>query len=297
MTLSMLRYTKLPAQYPCAIKSGVTTVAPSAFIVATVLLESMQALACRSISHQHCVLSHIYSCTPLKANISRRMDYFWRRRAIDNTGLVNSLRENGTITTSRVAEVMEQIDRGLFVPAGVGDPYFDTPAPIGYNATISAPHMHAACLELLKDHLQPGMRALDIGSAIFALLVGETGRAVGVEHISELTEKSVENVQKCNAAHLLTSDSLSLHTGDGRKGYPDLAPYDAIHVGAAAPTIPPALIEQLKPGGRMVIPVGDVFQDLVVIDKDMQGEVKQWDYTQVRYVPLTDRQMQLEKEQ
>jgi len=84
----------------------------------------------------------------------------------DNKGLVSSLRDNGTITTSRVADVMEQIDRGLFVPSGEGDPYMDHPVPIGYNATISAPHMHAACLGLLNDHLQPGMRALDIGSGL-----------------------------------------------------------------------------------------------------------------------------------
>lgn len=66
-------------------------------------------------------------------------------------------------------------------------------------------------------------------------------------------------------------------------------------MGAAAATIPPALLEQLKPGGRMVIPVGDVLQDLVVIDKDLQGEVKQRNYIEVRYVPLTDRQIQLGK--
>lgn len=229
------------------------------------------------------------------------MDCFWRKRLHDNKGLVSSLRDSGTITTSRVADVMEQIDRGLFVPAGECDPYMDHPVPIGYNATISAPHMHAACLALLNDHLQPGMRALDIGSgsgyltAIFALLVGETGHAIGVEHIPELTEKSIENVKKSKAAHLLASGSLSLHTGDGRLGFAERAPYDAIHVGAAAATVPPALLEQLKPGGRMVIPVGDLFQDLVVIDKDLQGEVTQWDYTQVRYVPLTDRQLQLGK--
>lgn len=89
---------------------------------------------------------------------------FWRRRSRDNKGLVSSLRKSGTITTANVAHVMEEIDRGLFVPAGQGDPYMDNPVPIGYNATISAPHMHAACLQLLNDHLQPGMRALDIGS-------------------------------------------------------------------------------------------------------------------------------------
>jgi len=98
------------------------------------------------------------------------LQYFRRKRLFDNKGLVSSLRDNGTITTSRVADVMEQIDRGLFVPAGEGDPYMDHPVPIGYNATISAPHMHAACLALLNDHLQPGMRALDIGSGLITFV-------------------------------------------------------------------------------------------------------------------------------
>lgn len=65
---------------------------------------------------------------------------------------------------------MEQIDRGLFVPSGEGDPYMDHPVPIGYNATISAPHMHATCLELLNNYLQPGMRALDIGAGLITVM-------------------------------------------------------------------------------------------------------------------------------
>lgn len=81
----------------------------------------------------------------------------------DNKALVTSLQKNGRITSQKVADAMEQVDRGLFVPPGQL-PYVDNPVPIGYNATISAPHMHAICLELLKDHLQPGMHALDVGA-------------------------------------------------------------------------------------------------------------------------------------
>lgn len=80
---------------------------------------------------------------------------------------------------------------------------------------------------------------------------------------------------------------------DGRLGWPEEAPYDAIHVGAAAPEIPPALIEQLKPGGRMVIPVGNIFQDLKVVDKNSDGSVSIRTETSVRYVPLTSRDAQL----
>lgn len=79
--------------------------------------------------------------------------------------MVESLQRYGVITSSKVAEVMETIDRALFVPNGTGA-YVDSPMSIGYNATISAPHMHATCLQLLEKNLQPGMHALDIGSGI-----------------------------------------------------------------------------------------------------------------------------------
>jgi protein-L-isoaspartate(D-aspartate) O-methyltransferase len=113
---------------------------------------------------------------------------------------------------------MEQVDRGLFVPPNEL-PYIDNPMPIGYNATISAPHMHAACLELLSGHLQPGMCALDVGAgtgyltAAFGMMVGKEGRAVGIEHIPELTHQAIENVERSRAGPLLASGSLSLHTG------------------------------------------------------------------------------------
>lgn len=88
----------------------------------------------------------------------------WSSGASDkNKSMVEQLQRYGVIRSTKVAEVMEAIDRGLFVPPG-GSPYHDSPMPIGYNATISAPHMHAACLELLEKNLQPGMRALDVGS-------------------------------------------------------------------------------------------------------------------------------------
>ena len=80
---------------------------------------------------------------------------------------------------------------------------------------------------------------------------------------------------------------------DGRQGWPEHAPYDAIHVGAAAPEIPQALIDQLKPGGRMVIPVGSIFQDLKVVEKSLDGSVRVRTETSVRYVPLTSRDAQL----
>ncbi|KAJ8771265.1 hypothetical protein K2173_026442 [Erythroxylum novogranatense] len=228
-----------------------------------------------------------------------RMERFWSGTSVNKSKeMVKHLQTYGMIRSEKIAQVMEEIDRGLFVPDGT-QAYVDSPMPIGYNATISAPHMHAMCLELLAENLKPGMRALDVGSgtgyltACFGMMVGPQGRAVGVEHIPELVTSSVKNIEKSAAAPLLKEGSLSVHVGDGRQGWPEFAPYDAIHVGAAAAEIPPALIEQLKPGGRMVIPVGNIFQDLKVVDKKHDGSISVRSETSVRYVPLTSRDSQL----
>ncbi|MFS8000087.1 putative protein-L-isoaspartate(D-aspartate) O-methyltransferase [Helianthus anomalus] len=224
---------------------------------------------------------------------------FWEGSSINkNKAMVEQLQRYGIIQSKKVAEAMDSVDRALFAPDG-SLAYEDSPMPIGFNATISAPHMHATCLQLLENNLQPGMHALDVGSgtgyltACFALLVGPQGRAIGVDHIPELVEMSIKNVEKSAAGPLLKDGSLALHVGDGREGWPEFAPYDAIHVGAAAPEIPKPLIDQLKPGGRLVIPVGNTFQELKVVDKNEDGSVKVCTETSVRYVPLTSREAQL----
>ncbi|XP_073134889.1 protein-L-isoaspartate O-methyltransferase 1-like isoform X2 [Henckelia pumila] len=231
-----------------------------------------------------------------------RMERIWTGGGINkNNEMLDHLQRYGVIKSKKTAEVMKSIDRALFVPEGAS-PYVDSPVQIGYNATISAPHMHATCLELLQNNLKPGMHALDVGSgtgyltACFAVMVGPQGRAVGVEHIPELVDSSIVNIQKSAAAQLLKEGILSMHAGDGRLGWPQFAPYDAIHVGAAASEIPEALIEQLKPGGRLVIPVGNIFQDLKVVDKNMDGSLSVRSETSVRYVPLTSREAQLRGE-
>ncbi|XAR50264.1 Protein-L-isoaspartate(D-aspartate) O-methyltransferase [Bertholletia excelsa] len=240
-------------------------------------------------SHNVCTGNPLFRC----------MERFWSGSGVNrNKDMIEHLRNYGMIGSKKVAEVMENIDRALFVPEGAL-PYVDSPMPIGYNATISAPHMHATCLQLLENNLKPGMRALDVGSgtgyltACFALMVGPEGRAVGVEHIPELVASSITNIQKSAAAPLLKEGTLSIHVGDGRLGWPELAPYDAIHVGAAAPEIPSRLIEQLEPGGRMIIPVGNIFQDLLVVEKNADGSVSTRTETSVQYVPLTSREAQL----
>ncbi|KAH8948975.1 hypothetical protein BDL97_10G005800 [Sphagnum fallax] len=98
-------------------------------------------------------------------------------------------------------------------------------------------------------------------------MVGETGWTVGVEHIPELVDHSIVAIKQTPAGSLLDNGHLNIYVADGKLGYAEGGPYDAIHVGAAAAELPDALVNQLKPNGRMVIPVGTSSQDLIIVDK------------------------------
>jgi protein-L-isoaspartate(D-aspartate) O-methyltransferase len=184
-----------------------------------------------------------------------------------------------------VAGAMAKVRRSAFVaPGSECSAYENRPLPIGSSQTISQPFIVALMTELLD--LQPDHKVLEVGtgSGYQAAVLAELVRAVySIEVIPDLAQR---------AAVALAAEgyrNVFLRTGNGSLGWPGEAPFDAIIVTAAAPHIPPALIEQLRPGARMVIPVGPPHcdQKLTLITKTDTREVKQHDVLSVAFVPLT----------
>ena len=187
----------------------------------------------------------------------------------------------------RVLAAVGKVPRHAFVPPDLRDAaYFNRPLPIGYGQTISQPYIVAVMTDLLKP--RPGDRVLEVG----------TGSGYQAAVLAELVERVytieiIEALGKQAAARLksLGYDNVTVRIGDGYYGWKEHAPFDAIIVTAAAGHIPPPLINQLKPGGRMVIPVGSRFfvQQLVVVNKDKQGNITTRQTLPVRFVPLTGK--------
>lgn len=162
------------------------------------------------------------------------------------------LRPRG-IRDRRVLEAMSRVPREQFVPASeAADAYEDVPLPIGHGQTISQPYMVALICQ--EAGVRPGARVLDVGtgSGYQAAVLAELGAEVDtVERIPELSERAQASLQEAGYG-----DRVQTHVGDGSLGLPERAPFDAIVVGAAAPSRPSALYAQLAERGRLVVPVG-----------------------------------------
>ena len=211
--------------------------------------------------------------------------------------------ERGIIRNQKAYQVMVETDRADFCP---NDPYDDCPQSIGFNATISAPHMHAFALEAALPFINPDQpqRVLDVGSGsgylcvAFAKLLAPSGKVYGIEHIQPLVNLARRNTEKSNAS-LLDSYRIYFICEDGRKGFLPGAPYDIIHVGASSSDVPQDLIDQTKVGGVIIIPVGRIYEDqlMKIYKKKSDGSLEDISHHSwtVRYVPLTDAKLQLEK--
>jgi len=206
----------------------------------------------------------------------------WEKRRID---MVEKQIEARGVEDKRVIEAMKKVPRHLFVREKDMDrAYRDCPLSIGWGQTISQPYIVAYMIEAL--HLCGGERVLEIGAGSgyeAAILSHLAGDIVSVEIVPELAHEVAIRLQD------MGYDNIEVIEGNGYRGYEDRAPYDAIILSAAPERIPVSLIEQLAPGGRMILPLGGYFQRLVVLEKGPGEKLYMTELLPVRFVPMVER--------
>jgi protein-L-isoaspartate(D-aspartate) O-methyltransferase len=192
--------------------------------------------------------------------------------------------ESRDVRDRAVLKAMRATPRHLFVPEVLRDrAYSDSPLPIGYGQTISQPYIVAAMTELIEP--APHHKALEIGTGSgyqAAVLAPLVAKLFTIEIVEELATSSRALLKQ------LGYRNVEVRWGDGYKGWPEEAPFDRILLTAAPPEVPRALTDQLKPGGKLVAPVGrdPNDQELIVIDKDAAGKLKRRSVFGVRFVPM-----------
>jgi len=186
---------------------------------------------------------------------------------------------------SAVLAAMEMVPRHLFVPPGERNrAYEDHPLPIGYEQTISQPYIVAYMTAMLS--VRPGDRVLEIGTgsgyqaAILSLLAREV---YSIEIVEPLCREAAGRLAALGYAN------VQVRCGDGYAGWPEQAPFDAIILTASPEVIPEPLVEQLARGGRMILPLGGAYQELVLITRNQEGHLSRRELIPVRFVPMTGR--------
>jgi protein-L-isoaspartate(D-aspartate) O-methyltransferase len=207
-----------------------------------------------------------------------------RATMIDEIRATYRMAATGT-PSEPVLAAMGRVKRHEFVPPELAASAYDNrPLPIGSGQTISQPYIVALMTDLAR--VKKGDRVLEVGtgSGYQAAILAEMGATVHtIEIVPALAQTARERLKR------LGYRDVFVVAGDGYEGIPAHAPYDAILVTAGAAHVPPALVQQLKPGGRMVIPVGDPmgYQELTLVEKSVAGSVKTSQVLPVRFVPLT----------
>jgi len=197
------------------------------------------------------------------------------------------LRPGRNITDPRVLAAMRRVPRHEFVPEPLRPRAYDDAAlPIGYGQTISQPYVVAFMTEQL--HLQPTDRVLEIGTGSgyqAAVLAGLVAEVFTMEIIEPLARRAGLALLRLGCAN------VRVRTGDGHRGWPEAAPFDAIIVTCAPELVPSPLVTQLKEGGRMIIPVGPLEQQELVLLRKQGGALEQREVLSVRFVPMTGRDL------
>lgn len=231
------------------------------------------------MKHLHLPLWCVGLVLFFSADIFAQQDYQAQRKE-----MVNDMIMRRGFYHYATIKAMRKVPRHLFVPEEVRNmAYFDQPLPIGQGQTISQPYMVAYMTSVIKP--KPGMKVLEIGtgSGYQAAVLAEIVDSVcTIEIIEELGEEAIQRFKELGYKNVYTK------IGDGYLGWPELAPFDAIIVTAAPETIPPPLFEQLKEGGKMVIPVGPAYlaQELLLVEKK-EGKMLTTHLFPVRFVPFT----------
>jgi protein-L-isoaspartate(D-aspartate) O-methyltransferase len=195
--------------------------------------------------------------------------------------LIEELQGKG-IHDLAVLRAFDEVHRHLFVPTGVQHrAYEDAPLPIGHGQTISQPWVHAKYLELLA--LTGDEKVLEVGTGSgfqSALLTRLAGQVFSIERIASLAEEARESLKRAGIERVVQ------RVGDGTLGWPEFAPFDAILVGAASPSVPQPLIDQLKVGGQLLIPVGGREEQALLRLRRTPDGIEKATFDAMRFVPL-----------